>query len=393
MEDKDKYALAIFIIIVIVAIIVFILLLYYSYYPSSSSDYCSNDEDVDLYTKTYSSNNVHKIEEDFSTIIDNIKNPVLLRRDILDQNKNKRNTLSYSIVGLNNNTTKKVEDEIEIYDKPPLDDLLKDSSTSMTGGNKNIHTSILDYHQEIKNVYYPAGIMLQITFNGSVTTPNLYNIISTQLIEQNIDDAYLVNPGFKIDVYSDQTWSTKTGSYDNTFGNIAKIFYPSYLNIGTGQSVKVYFKEKEIVLPGISYQLNTNATSTDLTAVSLLNGEYISKASNTTNILNPLNTNVATEPSSQVVTDKTQLSFIKQENANSVLNTVRSNILNRDTFNSIEIPKVNLSNINTNFKVKKSTVRKQNFKRDSNIIPTQNFDDNLESSIEKLKKELNEYSV
>jgi len=111
---------------------------------------------------------------------------------------------------------------------------------------------------EMKKISFLAGSMVSTDMSLN-NTPVYYNINSTQMIKSNCDTGYIVNPGYKIDVYSGK-WDLLLYSYDNTNGNYAKMFYVNNSNINKGNSIRLYYFGSEIIIPGISYTINDDCS-------------------------------------------------------------------------------------------------------------------------------------
>lgn len=66
----------------------------------------------------------------------------------------------------------------------------------------------------------------------------------------DVDDRFIVMPGYRLTVYKDSNYATNPYDVTNTTGTSSKVQYSTYVN--TASSCKLYYKDIEITVTGIS---------------------------------------------------------------------------------------------------------------------------------------------
>lgn len=111
---------------------------------------------------------------------------------------------------------------------------------------------------------FPGAFMID---DGAGSVPifcSIYNY--TEFGFNNVDNYYLVMPGYKLETF-DSTYGTIRNTHDNQTGTQPKYFTST--NQNNGSSCKLYFKDVEIIVTGISDGTIDNQTSITLSATTV----------------------------------------------------------------------------------------------------------------------------
>jgi len=117
--------------------------------------------------------------------------------------------------------------------------------------------------------------------NGNTSSTNeIYQIpIFSSVLDlskmgfENSDDVYYVLPGYKINIYVNENFTGNSTTMDNTNGT--KIMYKTTNYVNQGFSIKMYYKNVEILEKYTYAKYNSNTgTPTTNSTLTLTNGSY-----------------------------------------------------------------------------------------------------------------------
>lgn len=140
----------------------------------------------------------------------------------------------------------KVNGNLEVLQKSTFNEIINtgiietDVLNSNSINSKEINTLLLNS----EFISSDLGAKIMIAPAGYIITDNYYPLITSmkKFTPNNINNCYIVlNPGFKLKLYSSENYSVEISSYNNTNGNIPKSF--KFTSSVTIKSIKLYYSD------------------------------------------------------------------------------------------------------------------------------------------------------